>query len=123
MKVDKDTVYIGEEGQAKLIAGFMKVADPVAGTLGAAGHNATVEHEHYPFSYTTNDGVSIAKAIHLADPVENIGASLAKEISSRSDKEGGDGTSTSLVLAKAIINEALPPPQRTLAHGIETSIR
>lgn len=104
----KDNLHTGEEAQQKLFAGFFKVSDAVAGTLGSAGYNGTIEHEHYPFSYTTNDGVSIARAIELSDTVENMGANLAKEISTKSDKEGGDGTTTSLVLSAAILREAAP---------------
>ena len=106
--MEKDNLYLGEEAQTKLFAGFFKVSDAVSGTLGCAGYNATLEHVLNPHTFTTNDGVTIAKAIKLVDPVENMGAQLAKEISSKSDKEGGDGTTTSLVLSAAILREALP---------------
>ena len=90
--MEKDNLLTGEVAQEKLFTGFYKVADAVAGTLGCSGYNATLEHILNPHTFTTNDGVTIAKAIKLADPVENMGAQLAKEISSKSDKEGGDGT-------------------------------
>ena len=104
----QDNLHAGQEAQDKLIAGFNKVADAVRGTLGAAGYNGLLQHELPPFSVITNDGVSIAKSIELADPIENMGANLAKEITMRSDKEGGDGTTTAITLAQAIITEALP---------------
>lgn len=106
--MEKDNLLTGQEAQNKLFAGFYKVADAVAGTLGWAGYNATLEHVLNPHTFTTNDGVTIARAIKLADPVENMGAQLAKEISSKSDKEGGDGTTTSLVLSSSILREATP---------------
>lgn len=103
----EDNLYVGDEARAKLIAGFDKVADAVKGTLGAAGYNGLLEAFEYPYSITTNDGISIAREIRLADPVENMGANIAKEIASRSDKHGGDGTTTAVTLAQAILHEGV----------------
>lgn len=85
--------------------GVSKVADAVKGTLGAAGHNAILEEGLSPGHIITNDGVSIARKVVMSDPVENIGANLAKEIATRSDKESNDGTTTSIVLLEAILKE------------------
>jgi chaperonin GroEL len=103
----QDNLYTGNEGMEKIVRGCFKVADAVAGTLGAAGYNCLLEHTFYPYVLTTNDGVTIAKSIVLADPVENMGANIMKEIATRSDKVSGDGTTTSIVLARAIIEEGL----------------
>ncbi len=102
-----DNFLSGAEAKAKLIAGFDKVADAVKGTLGSAGYNALLEHQFQPYSVTTNDGVSIAQSIHLADPFESLGANLAKEIAQRSDKQSHDGTTTATVLAQAILHEGV----------------
>lgn len=102
-----DNLYVGDEARAKLIAGVDKVANAVKGTLGAAGYNGLLEDFEYPFSITTNDGILIARQIKLEDPVENIGANLVKEIASRSDKQGGDGTTTAVTLAQAILHEGI----------------
>jgi len=101
----KENLHTGDEARAKLIAGANKVADAVKGTLGAAGYNAIIEKFEYPFYIVTNDGVSIAREINLEDPVEMMGANVMKEIATRSDKHGGDGTTTAVTLAQAIIKE------------------
>lgn len=100
----RDNLYVGDEARQKLIAGFDKVADAVKGTLGAAGYNGILEAFEYPYSITTNDGISIARGITLVDPVESIGANIAKEIATRADKNGGDGTTTALTLGQAIMH-------------------
>lgn len=102
-----DNLITGKEAQAKLIAGADKVADAVKGTLGAAGYNGLLERQVQPFSETTNDGVSIADAIQLADPVENMGANIMKEIGKRADKQSNDGTTTAITIAQAILHEGM----------------
>lgn len=103
----KDNVYTGDEARAKLMVGVNVVADAVKGTLGAGGYNALLQDPRPPYSIATNDGVSVARSIYLADPVENIGANLMKEIGQKSDKDGGDGTTTSITLAQAILQGGL----------------
>lgn len=103
----KDNLFTGKEAQEKLIKGIDAVADAVKGTLGAAGYNGLLEHPFSPFSETTNDGVSIARAIELVDPVERMGANLMKEIGNRADKQSHDGTTTAITLAQAIIHEGM----------------
>lgn len=96
-----------EEAREKLIRGVDAVADAVKLTLGAAGANAVLEADLMPGHMITNDGVSIAQLVKLEDPVENIGANLIKEVASRSDNEGGDGTTTTTVLLQSILHEGL----------------
>jgi chaperonin GroEL len=102
-----DNLYVGDEVREKLLNGINKCADAVKGTLGAAGFNGLLEAPDYPGYITTNDGISIAREIRLEDPVENIGANIIKEIASRSDKQGGDGTTTAVTLAQAILKEGI----------------
>lgn len=101
----QDNFLIGKEARERVIAGANKVADAVKMTLGAAGANFLAEHTLPPYVITSNDGVTLAKAIHLADPYENLGASIMKEIASRADKVSNDGTTTAITVAQAIINE------------------
>lgn len=103
----KNNLWTGKEAQDKLMRGVDAVADAVKGTLGAAGHNGILETFEHPYTQTTNDGISIARSIMREDPVENMGANIIKEIASRSDKQGGDGTTTATVLAQAILHEGI----------------
>lgn len=100
----RSNVYLNDEARAGLMRGVDAVADAVKLTLGAGGANAVLEAGVQPGHLITNDGVSIAMQVKLEDPIENIGANLVKEIASRSDKESGDGTTTSTVLAQAILH-------------------
>lgn len=105
--MEKDNVFIGEEARARLMKGVDKVADAVKGTLGAGGYNALLADPRPPYAIPTNDGISVARAIYLGDPIEQMGANLMREIGAKSDKEGGDGTTTSITLAQAILQEGL----------------
>lgn len=91
----------------KLINGINKVCDAVKITLGAAGANAILEEQLSPFHTITNDGISIAKKIKLEDPVENMGANIMKEVAEKANKESGDGTTTTMVLTQAILEEGV----------------
>lgn len=103
--MEKDNLYLGNDARAALMRGFDKVADAVKGTLGAGGYNVLIQDFRPPYSIATNDGVSVARSILLTDPVEQMGGNLAKEIGSKSDKDGGDGTTSSITLAQAILHE------------------
>lgn len=100
----QSNLYTGEEAQEKLLKGFNLVADAVKLTLGGAGSDAVLEDALPPYSVITNDGVSIAQAINPTDPIEKMGANLAKEIASKADKESNDGTTTALTIAQAALN-------------------
>lgn len=103
----KDNIFSDKEAREKLVRGVDKVCDAVKGTLGAAGYDFIQERFEYPGHSVSNDGVTLARNIVLEDPIENIGANICKEIASRSDKQGGDGTTTALTLAQAIIHEGM----------------
>lgn len=98
-----DNLYT--DAQEALLTGIRKTARAVKRTYGAAGKNVIIERELRPFHEVVNDGVTIANAIELADPVERIGSNLIKEVANRADKESGDGTTTSVILIEAILEE------------------
>lgn len=104
MSTRKSNIYLADEARDALIRGVDAVADAVKVTLGAAGSNAILEAGVAPGHILTNDGISIAQSIRMEDPVENMGANLIREIADRSNKESGDGTTTSTVLAQAILH-------------------
>jgi len=96
-------IYFEEEARDKLLQGVDKLCKAVSSTLGPNGRTVIIS-DVYGNGYVTKDGVSVAKAIELQDPVENLGAKLLKEVAEKTASEAGDGTTTSIVLASAFIN-------------------
>ena len=105
-------IKYGEEARKALEAGVNTLADTVKITIGPKGRNVVLDKK-YGAPLITNDGVTIAKEIELADPFENMGAQLVKEVSTKTNDIAGDGTTTAVVLAQAMINEGL----KNLAAG------
>ena len=101
----KDIRY-GEDARKKLFMGVNKLADTVKVTLGPKGRNVVLD-KNYGSPLITNDGVTIAKEIELPDPFENMGASLVKEVSTKTNDVAGDGTTTATVLAQAMLKEGI----------------
>ena len=101
-----------EEARRGLERGVNKVADAVKVTLGPKGRNVVIEKK-FGSPTITKDGVTVAKEIELADPVENVGAQLLKEVASKTNDVAGDGTTTATVLAQAMVREGL----RVVAAG------
>ncbi len=99
-------VLRGDEARQKLIAGADKLVDTVKITLGPKGRNVVLSRG-LTTPLITNDGVTIAKEIELADPYENLGASIIKEVCVKTNDVAGDGTTTASVLAQAIIREGI----------------
>jgi len=99
-------IKTGEEARKALEAGVNKMADTVKITLGPKGRNVVLGKK-YGSPLITNDGVSIAKEIELEDAFENMGAQILKEVSTKTNDVVGDGTTTAIVLAQAIIKEGL----------------
>lgn len=95
-----------EEARQKILAGVTKAAKAVKSTMGPAGRNVVLS-KPFGFPVVTKDGVSVAKEIDLADPVENIGAQLIKEVASKTNDIAGDATTLSTVLTEAIYKEGL----------------
>jgi chaperonin GroEL len=101
-----------EEARRKLKSGIDVVANAVSATLGPKGRNVSIDRK-FGSPTITHDGVSVAKEIELEDPFENMGAQLLKEAASKTNDIAGDGTTTSTVLAHAIVSEGL----KALAAG------
>lgn len=103
----KDNLHVGKESLERIVNGIRKCAVAVGGTLGTAGHNALIEAIENPGHLLTNDGATILAAIHLEDPLEEIGRKVLLEAVSRANKASGDGSSTTTVLTAAILEEGL----------------
>ncbi len=95
-----------EEARRALKRGVYKMADSVKVTLGPRGRYALLDKK-FGAPTITNDGVTIARDIELEDPYENMGAQLLEEVATKTNDVAGDGTTTSIVLAQAIIAEGL----------------
>jgi chaperonin GroEL len=96
----------GAEARALLLAGVDQLAEAVKSTLGPKGRNAILE-KITGSPVVTNDGVTIAREIHLKDQFENMGAQLVKEAAIKTNDIVGDGTTTATVLAQAIVREGM----------------
>jgi chaperonin GroEL len=99
-------LVFSEDARRKLKYGINVVAEAVSATLGPKGRNVAVDRK-FGSPTITHDGVSVAKEIELEDPFENMGAQLLKEAATKTNDIAGDGTTTSTVLAHAIVNEGL----------------
>jgi len=99
-------VKFGSEARAEIQKGVNIVADAVKVTLGPRGRHAALERG-YGTPVITKDGVSVARAIELKDPLQNMGASLIKAAASSTNSMAGDGTTTATVLSQSIFNEGL----------------
>jgi chaperonin GroEL len=101
----KDLVF-DVEARARLKKGVDRLAQAVKVTLGPKGRNVVLDRK-FGSPTVTKDGVSVAKEIELADPVENMGAQMVKEVATKTSDVAGDGTTTATVLAQAIFGEGL----------------
>ncbi len=110
-------IKYGDEARKLLETGVNVVADTVKITLGPKGRNVVLDKK-FGAPLITNDGVTIAKEIELENPFENMGAQLVKEVSTKTNDVAGDGTTTAVVLAQAIVKEGL----KNLAAGANPMI-
>ena len=101
----KDITY-AEDARQAMLRGVNKLADSVRITLGPKGRNVVLEKK-FGSPLSTKDGVSVAKEIELADPRENMGAQLVREVASKTSDVAGDGTTTATVLTQAIFREGV----------------
>ena len=101
----KDILF-GIEARNALVRGVDKLADTVKITLGPKGRNVVLDKK-YGSPLITNDGVTIAKEIELEDAAENMGASLVKEVATKTNDAAGDGTTTATLLAQAFVREGM----------------
>src|ERR671938_1629101 len=120
-------LVFSEDARRKLKNGMNTVANAVSATLGPKGRNVAVDRK-FGSPTITHDGVSVAKEIELEDPFENMGAQLLKEAASKTNDIAGDGTTTSTVLAHAIVNEGLKALEAgynamQLKRGIEKGVQ
>src|SRR5436853_2313269 len=116
-------IEFSDSARQSIRAGIDAVANAVKTTLGPKGRNVALDRK-FGAPTVTHDGVTVAKEIELKDPYENMGAQLLKEAATKTNDIAGDGTTTSTVLAHAIVTEGLKnlaaganPMQ--LKHGIE----
>lgn len=119
-------IVFNEEARKALKRGVDAVADVVKITIGPRGRNVVLD-KGYGAPTITNDGVSIAKEITLSDKFENMGAEIIKEVANKTNDVAGDGTTTSVILAQAIIGEGLKHASMgvnamSLRMGIEEAV-
>lgn len=104
------SIVFNDEARMKLQKGVNVLADAVEVTLGPRGRNVIIKGTH-----VTKDGVSVAKEVKLEDPIENIGCQLIKNACAKTCDDAGDGTTTSTILTRSIINEGM----KYLAAGVD----
>jgi len=106
-------ILFGAEARAKICEGVDIIANAVKVTLGPKGRNVVIE-KSFGAPRITKDGVTVAKEIELSDRFQNMGAQMIKEVASKTNDVAGDGTTTSTVLAQAIVKEG----SKAVAAGI-----
>tara|TARA_Y100000385_G_scaffold288759_1_gene356235 strand:+ start:11685 stop:13328 length:1644 start_codon:yes stop_codon:yes gene_type:complete len=99
-------IYFDIDARDRLKKGVDALANAVKITLGPKGRNVVIGRK-FGAPHVTKDGVSVAKEIELKDPIEDLGASMVKEVASKTADIAGDGTTTATVLAQAIVNAGM----------------
>jgi chaperonin GroEL len=99
-------ITFSKDARNKLADGVDKLADAVTATLGPSGRNVIIEQD-MGMPVSTKDGVTVAKSIELKNKVENLGAQIVKQASIKTAEQAGDGTTTSTLLAQAILSDGL----------------
>tara|TARA_R100000278_G_scaffold19200_1_gene18694 strand:- start:84 stop:1631 length:1548 start_codon:yes stop_codon:yes gene_type:complete len=124
LKLVKELAF-GDHARSQVLTGVEKLTNAVSSTLGASGKCVILE-DSTGRPVITKDGVSVANAITLQDPLENIGATLIKQAAQRTVKDAGDGTTTATILAKAILDGANSSSDldslRDLKDGIQKGV-
>jgi len=124
IKLVKNLAF-GDTARSQILTGVEKLTNAVGSTLGASGKCVILEDGNGQ-PQITKDGVTVANAITLQDPLENIGATLIKQAAQRTVSDAGDGTTTATVLAKAILDEAtehsLLDDPREMKRGIDSGV-
>ena len=125
LKLVKNLAF-GDSARSQILAGVEKLTNAVGSTLGASGKCVILEDGNGQ-PQITKDGVTVANAITLQDPLENIGATLIKQAAQRTVSDAGDGTTTATVLAKAILDQAtehsLLDDPREMKKGIDSGVK
>lgn len=99
-------IYFDDEVRTAIIQGVDKLCKSVKTTLGPCGRHVLLQREYKP-PLITNDGVTIAKYVHLQDPCEHMGVEVLRETANKTNEEAGDGTTTSIILATHILNRGM----------------
>lgn len=113
----KDVTF-GSEARQEMLKGIDTLANAVATTMGPKGRNVLIE-QSWGAPKITKDGVTVAKAIELEDKLQNIGAKLVQDVSSQTNDEAGDGTTTATVLARAIAKAGFEKVDKRGANPVE----
>jgi len=125
IKLVKNLAF-GDSARSQILTGVEKLTNAVGSTLGASGKCVILEDGNGQ-PQITKDGVTVANAITLQDPLENIGATLIKQAAQRTVSDAGDGTTTATVLAKAILDQAtehsLLDDPREMKKGIDSGVK
>lgn len=98
---------IQEKALAGLMNGITQATNIVKKTMGAAGTNVILEIEQYPYHEVTNDGATVIEKMWFEDPLERMGVQFLKEVVGRSNKNAGDGSTTTTVLVESILKEGI----------------
>jgi chaperonin GroEL len=121
-------IRFGDQGREKLISGIQKIAGAVKSTLGPRGNTVLIESPNHTGSIIiTKDGVTVAKAVDLLDPVENLAVKMMKEAADKTATNAGDGTTTAIVLTESLVlnGDAIITPElnriQVLRHMSEVS--
>jgi chaperonin GroEL len=97
-------LFFGEQGRKKLVSGVVKMSKAVKSTLGPGGNTVLIESPNHTHGITvTKDGVTVAKAIDLFDPSENLAVKMMKEAADKTASSAGDGTTTAIVLTEGLV--------------------
>lgn len=120
-------IIFDKNAQGALKVGVDMVSNAVGSTLGACGRTVIISHYYSVPPIVTKDGYTVCNSITLEDEVENIGALLIREASTKTMKQSGDGTSTTCVLAQSIINDGLKQisagySQQEIKRGIDKAV-
>jgi chaperonin GroEL len=99
-------VRFGTDARGRMLAGIDMLSNAVKVTLGPKGRNVVID-KSYGAPRITKDGVTVAKEVELADKFENMGAQMVREVASKTNDVAGDGTTTAIVLANAVVREGL----------------
>jgi chaperonin GroEL len=99
-------VRFGTDARGRMLAGVDMLSNAVKVTLGPKGRNVVID-KSYGAPRITKDGVTVAKEVELADKFENMGAQMVREVASKTNDVAGDGTTTAIVLAHAMVREGL----------------
>lgn len=106
-------LHFSQDAQQKLIEGISKMARAVKSTLGPMGNTVLLESRAHTHGITvTKDGVTVAKAISLIDPVENLAVQIMREAADKTAANAGDGTTTAIVLTEALVNAGVELMQK-----------